>query len=362
MFAIILLAAFFADPIAVSGDRFPVEFAVENRISTDARAESRSPLWTAVRNRFIKANPSCVCCGRKAEEVHHLKPFHLGGPELDPSNLRSLCRDCHFAFGHLWNFKNENPDLDFHASILLKAKTAADERRKLELKSESTKYGLQSFVVTNRIINEAASAPTPMAEVVRVLALLPTPEVGFVDFGCGDARWCIAAAERWPKVRVTGVEINPARASAARERVRMSGLVDRITIVTGDATTVDVKADVGSAYLYSDVLDKMNPRISRMRGFASYMHKPSGLPFTKSGDSWIYIKASPVAEVRGRVAEWNGSLYSQAQCNDPRCQMCNSIRSQLAVPLESKPAVKRSSGHYVRVCDGRRCWNQWVED
>ena len=42
------------------------------------------------------------------------------------------------------------------------------------------------------------AAHTPMAEVVRVLGLLPKPEIAFVDFGCGfDARWCVAAAEKW---------------------------------------------------------------------------------------------------------------------------------------------------------------------
>ena len=64
-----------------------------------------------------------------------------------------------------------------------------------------------------------SSAPTPMAEVARVIGLLPRPEIGFVDFGCGDARWCIAAAERWG-CRVTGIEFDPARAAAREEQSR----------------------------------------------------------------------------------------------------------------------------------------------
>lgn len=94
-------------------------------------SKARSPQWPAVRKRHIDGHPNCVVCGRKAEEVHHLRPFHLEPSlELEPSNLRSLCRDCHFAVGHLWNFSNENPDLDAHAEMLRTAKRAADERRK----------------------------------------------------------------------------------------------------------------------------------------------------------------------------------------------------------------------------------------
>lgn len=44
----------------------------------------------------------CVKCGRPAEEVHHvehIKPENIGDPKitLNPDNLQSLCRDCHFA-------------------------------------------------------------------------------------------------------------------------------------------------------------------------------------------------------------------------------------------------------------------------
>lgn len=173
---------------------------------------------------------------------------------------------------------------------------------------------------------EAAARPTPTQEVERVLGLLPKPAVGFVDFGCGDARWCIAAAERWG-CRVTGVEIDPARASAARERVKSVGLSHLVTIVTGDATKTDVSADVGVAYLYGDVLEKLRPRIEKLQAFASYMHRPPGLPVIQSGSTWIYNK--PAMQVRQAAAVWGGQYYSQPVCNDPRCGMCNSIRQQL---------------------------------
>lgn len=169
------------------------------------------------------------------------------------------------------------------------------------------------------------SAPTPMAEVERVLSLLPTPIVGFVDFGCGDGRWCISAAERWG-VKTTGVELDPARAAAARERVRAVGLAHLVTIVTGDATTVEVEADVGVAYLYQDVLEKLRPRIEKLKAFASYRHRPPGLPVTQNGDSFLYLR--PTTQARGAV--WQGQVYSGPVCNAPGCRMCAAIRQALA--------------------------------
>lgn len=173
--------------------------------------------------------------------------------------------------------------------------------------------------------SDAAAAQTPMEEVDRVLRLLPTPTIGFVDWGCGDGRWCIAAARRWG-CRATGVEIDPARAEAARERVRSEGLSHLVTIVTGDATQVHVEADVGVAYLYGDVLQAMIPRIHSLRAFASYLHQPPGLPVTKDGDTWFYRQGVVQQQ---RTATWGGYSYSGRVCNDPRCKMCASIQFQL---------------------------------
>lgn len=183
---------------------------------------------------------------------------------------------------------------------------------------------------------EPAAQPTPMAEVNRVLGLLPQPDVGYVDFGCGDGRWLIAAARKWPNTRITGIEIDPARAAATRERIRNEGLEGRIAVITGDATTVAVQADVATMYLYPDVLEKLRPRLTGMKAFASYMHAPSGLSYTKNGDTFFYsrplqaqaqVQAQPQYQYGGAV--WEGQVYSGPVCNSPNCMMCNSIRRQL---------------------------------
>lgn len=209
------------------------------------------------------------------------------------------------------------------------------------------------------VADVAEASPTPHAEIARVLDLLPKPEVGFVDFGCGDARWCIAAAKKWG-CRATGVEIDPTRAAIARQRVRTAGVSHLVAIVEGDATAVDVQADVGVAYLYADVLEKLRTRLERLEAFASYLHQPPGLAVTQSGDSWIYVKPRPVAFVPApATASWNGRQYSGPVCNSPSCGMCASIRSQLAAPTVARQS---SGGHYVKRCNGKTCWYEWVAD
>lgn len=184
---------------------------------------------------------------------------------------------------------------------------------------------------------DAAAAPTPYAEVVRVLSLLPTPQIGFVDFGCGDARWCIAAAERWPNCRITGVELDPSRAAAARERVRAAGLDGHVTIITGDVLTTDVQADVGVAYLYGETLSQLKPRLEKLRAFASYMHRPAGLPATQNGDTWFYT--APVVAQSRPAAVWQGQYYSGPVCNRAGCKMCESLRNQLGMPRPSHNSI-----------------------
>lgn len=177
---------------------------------------------------------------------------------------------------------------------------------------------------TTSIVAEAS--PTPGVEVERVIGLLPVPQIGFVDWGCGDGRVCIAAAERWG-CRVTGVEIDPVRAQGARDRVRAAGLDHLITIVTGDAVTTDVVADVGYCYGYSGLLEQLQPQIEKLQAFASYMHSPPGLPVFQNGDTWFYVRVTQQSQSHSAV--WQGQYYSQPVCNDPNCAMCRSIRKQL---------------------------------
>jgi 5-methylcytosine-specific restriction endonuclease McrA len=79
----------------------------------------RSPRWPKVRAEHLSANPKCaVCESTSVLEVHHIRPFHQDPSlELDPKNLITLCESkskgvtCHQFFGHLGDYKNENPNV-----------------------------------------------------------------------------------------------------------------------------------------------------------------------------------------------------------------------------------------------------------
>lgn len=78
----------------------------------------RSDKWPEVEKAFLKDNPHCgVCKTDKDLNVHHVRPFHLEPAlELDPSNLITLCRDHHFLFGHLLDWKSFNVSVVADAS------------------------------------------------------------------------------------------------------------------------------------------------------------------------------------------------------------------------------------------------------
>lgn len=82
-------------------------------------AFQRSTKWASVRQLFVKSHPKCMACGCRVLRllnVHHVRPFHLFPElELNPHNLITLCEgagcNCHFAFGHLLNWRAYNLDV-----------------------------------------------------------------------------------------------------------------------------------------------------------------------------------------------------------------------------------------------------------
>jgi len=73
---------------------------------------SRSGRWRTVRARHLVVQNACQACGTDGElEVHHIKPVHAGGDELDPDNLITLCRPCHFALGHACDWRAWRPEI-----------------------------------------------------------------------------------------------------------------------------------------------------------------------------------------------------------------------------------------------------------
>lgn len=189
---------------------------------------------------------------------------------------------------------------------------------------------------------DAAQAPTSIAEVRRVLALLnPQPNETFVDYGCGDGRFLIEAAKTYG-CRAVGVELNPLQADRARQAVDAAGLVGRVQIIEGDALTTDVDAQVGVAYLYPDLLLQLKPKLLKLNRFATPYHPVDGVAMTQNGDAWIWQRPAAVVQQQA-YAIYGGQTYTGRVCNNPRCAMCNAIEQQLA----NARVQIRSTGRWV---------------
>lgn len=69
--------------------------------------------WRRARNLYILGHNHCEMCGTdKKLEVHHVVPYHVSVQlRYDQANLITLCRECHFRFGHGRNWHKSNSDV-----------------------------------------------------------------------------------------------------------------------------------------------------------------------------------------------------------------------------------------------------------
>ena len=191
------------------------------------------------------------------------------------------------------------------------------------------------------------AAPTPLRDVREILAILsPQKHETLVDYGCGDARYLIEAAKTYG-CKCVGIDIDEHQAAKSQYLVDQSGYGHLITIVHGDSTKLQVEADVGVAYLYTDVLRQLVPKIKKLKRFASFMHDVPGLNTRKEGSAyfwepsqqtdeqeWEAYVPQPRQQMRyyqpqQRVAYYGGRVYTGPCCNDPRCGMRHNIMRQL---------------------------------
>ena len=77
----------------------------------------RSSQWPKVRAWYLNRHKECELCGNgKKLEIHHCVPVHIDqSMELEPTNLITLCDDCHFKFGHLKSYKSYNKNIKIDA-------------------------------------------------------------------------------------------------------------------------------------------------------------------------------------------------------------------------------------------------------
>jgi predicted restriction endonuclease len=124
---------------------------------------ARSSEWSKVRKLFLSTNNSCAACGsEKTLEVHHIEPFHVNpDKELDITNLITLCKTCHFIFGHLMDYNSWNISVREDAKVYLskvknrpyKIKNMNYENQNNNLVNSIFSYLFTSFSRTKRSRN-----------------------------------------------------------------------------------------------------------------------------------------------------------------------------------------------------------------
>lgn len=66
------------------------------------------------------------------------------------------------------------------------------------------------------------------------------PPAAILDLATGTADFAIAAAKRFPRARVTGLDSTPAMLEGGRRKVVRARLADRVALVEGDAEALDL--------------------------------------------------------------------------------------------------------------------------
>lgn len=252
--------------------------------------------------------------------------------------------------------------------------------------------------LTNDTPLTADGQPTPMVGVAAGLnALRPQGNETLIDYGCGfDARWLISAVRYFPDWtgKAIGVEIDPQIADSARQYVEANGMTSRIEIITGDSTKLDIKADIGVAYMWPEVLTQLKPKIEHLDRFVSFGFpvpdlEPQGRLPTNTADIYVWknqlhaasvptYKQVPITREVQRTVRVAPGSYCQVcgrHCRNPmqhvRQQQIIGYKTVPTQPTQptvaSQPQQRQvQSGHweYRRVCRNGVCRNvrMWVAD
>jgi len=105
----------------------------------------------------------------------------------------------------------------------------------------------------------AATSDQRIDDALRIAGLRPGERL--IDLGCGDGRVLLRAAEDFG-ARVTGVELDPALATVARDVLAAAGIDG--TILEADFESVPIDADVVFAFLSPATLQRLRPRLAAL--------------------------------------------------------------------------------------------------
>jgi tRNA A58 N-methylase Trm61 len=139
--------------------------------------------------------------------------------------------------------------------------------------------------------------PTPMNVVDRMLQMAAVRSEDLVyDLGSGDGRIVIQAAEKFGAQGV-GVEYDPSVAQLAIDSIHKRTLDNRVRIIVGDATKVDVSpATVVMIYLLPETITLLRPNLDKML-------KPGTRIVTHNTPmaGWKALRTEMMDDGRGRI-------------------------------------------------------------
>lgn len=150
------------------------------------------------------------------------------------------------------------------------------------------------------------SMPIGYDAVFAALRGLPVrpEECGFLDYGCGKGRACVAAAALGFR-SVTGVELSEELAATARRnletmRWRKSR---RVQVVVGDARRYEVPDDISVIYLFHPFVGEVLRRvIGQIRASRLRAPRPLHIVYFNNGDfDWELADATWVRKVDQRA-------------------------------------------------------------
>ena len=108
-------------------------------------------------------------------------------------------------------------------------------------------------------------APAALRLLDRAAPLLGTGEGRMVDIGTGIGVLALAALDRWPALRVVGVDPSTGMRALALERATAAGVADRLLLVPGEAQSIPMPNASCDLAVSSFVLQLVPDRTAALR-------------------------------------------------------------------------------------------------
>jgi len=108
-------------------------------------------------------------------------------------------------------------------------------------------------------------APTALRLLDRAAPLLGNGEGRMVDVGTGIGVLALAALDRWPTLRVVGVDPSAGMRALALERAEAAGVADRLQLVAGEAQSIPMPNASCDIAVSSFVLQLVPDRTAALR-------------------------------------------------------------------------------------------------